>query len=128
MVLVSGRMCTALSNVISSGYFYSLDQNGAHMYYMTLSLSFTCYLKLVLYPQNQCSSAQTVRKSGPFRYSLHFVHRVAQKDYQRRLMPCRSNIMDIGIIYCRITALSATVTCMVHRVSSFSLARYMYEH
>ena len=126
MVLVSGRMCTALSNVISSGYFYSLDQNGARMYYMTLSLSFTCYLKLVLYPQNLCSSAQTVRKSGPFRYSLHFVHRVAQND-SRRLMPCRSNIMDIGI-YCRITALSATVTCMVHRVGSFSLARCMYEH
>ena len=38
--------------VISSGYFYSLDQNGACMYYMTSSLSFTCHPKLVLYPHN----------------------------------------------------------------------------
>ena len=40
--------------VISGGNFYSLDQNGACMYYMTSSLSFTCHLKLVLYPHNMC--------------------------------------------------------------------------
>ena len=32
-----------LSFVIFCGYFYSLDQNGACMYYMTTSLSFTCH-------------------------------------------------------------------------------------
>ena len=43
-----------LSFVSSGGNFYSLDQNRASMYYMTLSLSFTCHLKLVLHPHNMC--------------------------------------------------------------------------
>ena len=40
--------------VIYSGYFYSLDQHDARMYYITLSLDFTCFQNLVLYPHSMC--------------------------------------------------------------------------
>ena len=116
--------------VSSGGNFYSLDQNGACMYYMTLSLSFTCHLKLVLHPHNMCCWAQTVQYIALDHLDIHFSsasYQVAENDDQQRLMPCRNNIMDIDI-YHRITALSAQSLAWTLCVWSFSLARCMYEH
>ena len=112
MLCIFTNTLSLLPFVIFSGYFYSLDQNGACMYCLTLSLDFTCRLNLVLCPHNMCSWAQAVHSSGPSTYSLLFstvLYRMIISDEW-----CQAGVTSWTLVYVYITELQHTVHSHLH--------------